>query len=269
MTPEDRIKENVYAGKVLDEHGNWITLVEKLKKERVFQKHLEKGEMLSNGKWTHVSKIKLQQEHLFSENLSIDPEAVVEEETTILSVTKIHKEQPSQHSAPRETREEMEETVPIAMDTEHDYTIDETDDDDDFPAETTVFKIDRTGDAIKIEFPETSVKQTDASLVNGETQMDFPIDTFKAAQHDSVDETEFQETVLYNINVLKKEDGRKVDASAAVDSSHSRKSAFHESIQQSHKAELDKLKKKNRLTAGLIVLLAAVLIAFLLLKNLL
>lgn len=263
MAPEDRIKENVYAGKVLDERGNWITLVEKLKKERAFQKHLEKGEILRNGKWTHISKIKLEQEHLIGVNPAIDPEAVVEEETTIVSVHKIHKELPMESS----DAETEEETVSLSTETKHDYTVDGTDDDDDFPAETTVFKIDRTGDIVKIELPDASVKSTEGGLINGETQMDFSIDNIDTASHDSSGETEFKETVLYNINVLKEDGNRKITARAAADSSPPQKSAFHESIQQSHKAELDKLKRKHRITAGLILLLAG-LVIFLLVKTL-
>jgi hypothetical protein len=264
MAPEDRIKEYVYAGMVLDERGNWITLVEKLKKERVFQKHLENGEILRNGKWTHISKIKLQQEHLIGEDSSIDPEAVVEEETTIVSVHKIHKEQQAEPSPPLET---PEETVSIETELIRGPALDGKDDDDDFPAETTVFKIDRTGDTVRIEFPEASGKSTEGGLINGETQMDFSIDTPGRAQQDSIVETEFQETVLYNINVLKEDESRKIAAKAAENSSPRRKSAFYESIHQSHKVEMDRLKKRNGITAGVILLLAG-LVVFLLVKNL-
>ena len=212
MGPEDRIKEYVYAGKVMDERGNWITLAEKLKKEKVFQKHLEQGEILYGGKWTHVSKIKLQQQHFHDAKIDVDPDAVVEEETTIVSIHKIDKKK----SAVSE--QTPEETVLFSTDTIKDFAVNpvgDIDEETDFPAETTAFKIDRTGDTVTIEFPGSTGKTPANSFINGETQMDFSVDGIGGDEPITGDETEFKETVLYNINVLKEDKSRKAQQRAS------------------------------------------------------
>jgi preprotein translocase subunit Sss1 len=43
-------------GYVLDVHGRWIPLNERVKKERSFIKHLECGEVLVSGKWMSISE---------------------------------------------------------------------------------------------------------------------------------------------------------------------------------------------------------------------
>lgn len=43
-------------GYVLDVHGQWIPLNEKIKKERSFIKHLESGEVLISGRWLTISE---------------------------------------------------------------------------------------------------------------------------------------------------------------------------------------------------------------------
>lgn len=57
MSSEKKIEELVVSGMVLDEHGAWIPLAEKVRKERLFIKHLEQGEILYSGVWTNVTKI--------------------------------------------------------------------------------------------------------------------------------------------------------------------------------------------------------------------
>ena len=262
MVPEDRIKEYVYAGKVMDERGNWITLAEKLKKEKAFQKHIEQGEILYGGKWTHVSKIKLQQQHFHDAKIDVDPDAVVEEETTVVSIHKIDKKKPAV------SEKAAEETVSFSTDTIQGFPVtpsSDIDEETDFPAETTAFKIDRTGDTVTIEFAGSTEKTPVNAFINGETQMDFSIDGIGGDDPIAEDETEFKETVLYNINVLKEDKSRKVPQRTSLTTPP--KSAFHESIELSHKAELDKLRKKNRLTALFIIILVLALVA-LLVKNL-
>ena len=53
---DSKTEENVVKGLVLDEKGNWITIAEKVARERVFLKHLEDGEVLYDGKWTKLDE---------------------------------------------------------------------------------------------------------------------------------------------------------------------------------------------------------------------
>jgi len=58
----DKIKQNVSDGLVLDEKGNWVTVAEKVERERCFRMHLEAGEVLHNGNWMKISEAKKQEQ---------------------------------------------------------------------------------------------------------------------------------------------------------------------------------------------------------------
>jgi hypothetical protein len=55
--PKD-IKKKVLDGYVIDEKGNWVTINDKVERERNFMIHLEAGEVLHNGKWTKITDVK-------------------------------------------------------------------------------------------------------------------------------------------------------------------------------------------------------------------
>jgi hypothetical protein len=55
--PED-VKKKVLDGYVVDEKGNWVTINDKVERERSFMMHLEAGEVLYNGKWTKMTDVK-------------------------------------------------------------------------------------------------------------------------------------------------------------------------------------------------------------------
>jgi hypothetical protein len=55
--PED-IKKKVLDGYVVDEKGNWVTINDKVERERSFMMHLEAGEVLCDGKWTKMADVK-------------------------------------------------------------------------------------------------------------------------------------------------------------------------------------------------------------------
>lgn len=52
------VEENVLKGLVLDEKGNWVTIAEKVERERDFLQHLEAGEVLFDGKWVQIGDLK-------------------------------------------------------------------------------------------------------------------------------------------------------------------------------------------------------------------
>jgi len=55
--PED-IQKKILDGYVIDEKGNWVTINDKVERERSFMMHLEAGEVLYDGKWTKIADAK-------------------------------------------------------------------------------------------------------------------------------------------------------------------------------------------------------------------
>ena len=187
MSASNRIKELVYSGMVLDEHGMWITLGENLRKEKKFIKHLEQGEILHNGKWVILSDI-LQQNKVPDSNPSSQTSSsadTIDDETTIASLPVIT----------------PDETVSFSRETLRDFSTEHTI--SDFESETSLFRLDKEPHQ---HSPKDNRKLSD-SLVSGETRLDIPFvsreQLLKAAQKEVSKETEFEETVLYNINILK------------------------------------------------------------------
>ena len=56
MTIPKRIEQKVYSGMVLDEHGCWVTMAEKIKKELFFLEQLEDGNVILNGQWVPIGE---------------------------------------------------------------------------------------------------------------------------------------------------------------------------------------------------------------------
>jgi hypothetical protein len=54
MSIPKRIEQKVYSGMILDEHGQWITMAEKINKELLFLENLEAGKVLWNGQWLPI-----------------------------------------------------------------------------------------------------------------------------------------------------------------------------------------------------------------------
>jgi hypothetical protein len=52
-----RTEKNVLNGLVLDEKGHWVSIAEKVERERSFLMHLEAGEILSEGRWISISEL--------------------------------------------------------------------------------------------------------------------------------------------------------------------------------------------------------------------
>ncbi len=55
--PEE-VRKKVIDGYVIDEKGNWVTINDKVERERSFMMHLEAGEVLYDGKWTKIADAK-------------------------------------------------------------------------------------------------------------------------------------------------------------------------------------------------------------------
>lgn len=189
MSSTEHIKKLVYSGKVLDEHGGWIPLSEKLQKELTFLGHLEKGEVLLNSKWVAISEAQRTQPPTTVHSLE-NNENEIDDETTITPV-------------PIQT---PEETVSFSTETIYDLANVSAPDnaEPDFPPETTTLKIEVPDTTIPPSLKNQSTQHN--SLISGETQLDLSTATpsVKDARTQKIgSETEFDETVMYNINVLK------------------------------------------------------------------
>lgn len=190
MSSENRIRELVYAGNVLDEHGNWISLAEKINRERTFLSHLEQGEVLIDGLWTRIADA-LQPE---SENTPQTDKALA----------------PNPDIVPPDCA--LEETISISSDALESATKGAASrkNEVDFPPETQMFSLVFPDSEQATPPPPPPPTRPEMVFVTEETQVDISMSKIvaesgkKAADHVS-NETEFEETVLYNINAPKGE----------------------------------------------------------------
>lgn len=199
-TPLKKIQDLVYKGMVLDDKGGWIPLADKLRKEKKFLQHLEKGEILADGVWTRLADI---------------PQL-----TTALDETRDVRHQaplpPPATRAPKSAVLDIpvpEETVSFSNETLRDVTLPvktaEPPPEEDFAPETKVFSIIRTQDTPLSTLTEKPPAAGDTDqLVTGETQAYFipggqtsPPVARKVGAHP---EPEYQETMLYNTKMLKR-----------------------------------------------------------------
>lgn len=185
MSLPEKIEKLVYSGMVIDDHGKWISIAEKLRKEKKFLSHLERGEILIDGKWTSLKKTGKKDSIPPVHQGNMGGEAVVQEETTL------------------DPPESPEETVFLTANAENSRKEQSSTPDDLFietPEETVAISTDSIRD-LHSNTPDT--KLSDAEEFPPETQSLFvelvppPPETTQSLM------TEFEETVLYNIKVLK------------------------------------------------------------------
>lgn len=168
MPSLQEIEKLVTKGMVLDEHGKWIPLSEKVKKEKEFISHLEKGEILFNREWKKISEVK---EILKKKSMQEKERQVAEEETAIISLVKT-----------------PEETVSFSTETIFDLPLKNKEEIvDDFPPETKIITFEKE-------------KQEETSQILKKE------DRVEEKKHSSTfqREIEFEETVLYDVEILKK-----------------------------------------------------------------
>lgn len=289
MSPKKRIEDLVCAGMVLDDRGNWIPLAKKLKKEREFLRHLENGEVLVKGTWTKMADIiRARRKTGKTEDSDVyDSPDPVNEETTIVSAHEIAAlvssseslvfEETVQFELSKESLEDVEkmspplakpeETVVFSTEALRDVSTGFTQkaDPDDFPPETTMFRVSDLPDTRNVYTVDG--KASDAgTFADDEVKSDvFPGKAVSDKERRPSEETEFEETVLYNTKILQNVDNRQERSipDSGKGNSIQRKSG------REHKAafdawEMDELKKKNRTTAVVIFIITlAVLLAVL------
>lgn len=180
MSSEKKIEELVVSGMVLDEHGAWVPLAEKVRKERLFIKHLEQGEILHGGVWTNVTKI---------------PKCMVS----------LVQPPNSKESAVPESTGERTENLLDALEETVIFTTKEQENHLYNPPETKLSTIEYPPETAYLTEvaedykPENHVDNT----VEHETVHDSPPE--EGAGADLFGGTEFEETVMYNINALQEQ----------------------------------------------------------------
>ena len=195
MTSQHTIEELVYSGKVMDDRGNWIPIAQQLRKEKKFLGHLERGEVYIDGRWVTMPGLLRRT----SPAIQTSPEATVEEETTIAPLmspeetvsfsTETIFDIPADHLhiSPKSisdiTIRTPEETVSFSTETLRDFTVEPlpAEADPPFPPETESLYIEQENLAGRVE--PSGHPQDPSSPENNATV--------------------FEETVLYNIKVLK------------------------------------------------------------------
>jgi len=211
MSSEKKIRELVYSGNVLDEHGNWIPLAEKINRERTFLSHLEQGEVLIDGLWTRVadalqpkSATQPQIDEAFPSAAEISPRDCASEETISISSDALE----SISAAPGSRKNDV-----------------------DFPPETQMFSL-VFPDSAATNPPPPPPTRPEMVIVTDETLVDVSMSKIvaesgkKASDHVS-SETEFEETVLYNINALK---GQQESAAGNEKLLHTDSGAHHPTV---------------------------------------
>ena len=207
---------------VLDERGGWIPLADKLRKEKQFLRHLEQGEILYNGLWTKMSLIPRtaghpeETKHIFIDNHV--PVTDKNKHMPIDQVARVHDE------AKRVPLETPEETVSYSTETLHDLSsnIVTIELESDYPPETKILSIVRPGQNVSTSGPEETAVPRRNLPTGREKQADdlsewTTPDRTVAELTKVPPETEFEETVLYNINVLRQTDHKKLDTGAAAE----------------------------------------------------
>ncbi|MBN1575462.1 MAG: hypothetical protein JW913_02860 [Chitinispirillaceae bacterium] len=244
-----KIEELVYQGMVLDEHGGWIPLAEKLRKEKEFLHRLERGEILVNGFWTRMSSLSKATGHQEeTSRINVDPSAAVTEETVLA------------HCAT------SEETVSFSIETLHDLSADivPVDPESDYAPETKIFSIARprrsASSPVRVD---TAASSGDQAVVD-ETQADFSLDKSMISQsgypRKVPPETEFEETVLYSINMLR-HPAKKELSGRAADSAEGTRLSF--SGQADDDYDLDGVRPKRKCAVGwvIVIIIAVILLA--------
>ena len=190
MSTSKKIEELVYSGKVIDDHGNWIPIAEKLRKEKIFLSHLERGEILLNGKWKAMTDLPAEVSSIRADTiLTSRQEATVHDETTL------------------DPPEGPEETVYLSTepsdDTVGNTVASEVHSDSTFPAFTSDETVALATDAIRdLKSPALPADTGDDIEFPPETKSMF-VEVAPPPETTQNVATEFEETSLYNIKVLK------------------------------------------------------------------
>jgi hypothetical protein len=202
MSPTKKIEDLVYSGKVMDDYGNWIPIAEQLQKEKRFLLHLERGEILLDGTWIKMSDLvkhpstQLEMASHKTDSPTVDEETTMAPlappEETVSFSTEAVLDTPPKHPKAKYDSEILirapEETVSFSTDTIRDFSIEtsveEAEGIPEFPPETKSLFIEPADSS---DEKGTSDK-SDETLFNVES--DYNV-------------TEFEETVLYNIKMLK------------------------------------------------------------------
>lgn len=187
------IESLVYAGNVLDEHGNWVPIAEKVNKERQFLAHLEKGEVLVEGFWVHLSAAT-------SIHANKQPSLLNHHLATAVKVDMVHSD----------ATETPDETIDIPTEQIADYLNKQPDSQEsDFPPETAELKTEPSPSEHKSKpvFDASAATVTDLQL-DGQIPVDFPIEPIIAKKEETAQllavgpATEYEETVLFNIKTI-------------------------------------------------------------------
>lgn len=174
---KQKIIDLVYQGNVLDEHGVWVPISVQVKREREFLEHLENGEVLIGGTWKKL--------------------AYLSGSTTGLP-GKSTPAAPLQHADPLET---PEETIDMSYEQIAAAAKGASPPEGDFPPETAVLKVEQPAPRQK---PKLSHLSTFDYEGNTQVDMVLPGVTHDTPQKEQIvtHETEFEETVLFNIKSI-------------------------------------------------------------------
>ncbi len=218
-SPIKKIEELVCKGMVLDEHGKWIPIAEKIRKEKEFLNHLEKGEILQNGLWVKMSDIagRTKGAEMTNHISTYDQTAVADKEAVEM-----------ESLVPEETRqisfetELPEETVSLSIETLSDVSPDASpsvETTDDFPPETKIFSVEKGHEYV----PQSNVKEESIGK-SGSMPNKRGLDVRKQAPaieeiYTLPPETEFDETVICTADMLR-EYNKEEEVSKTEDSSN-------------------------------------------------
>ncbi|MBN1306902.1 MAG: hypothetical protein JXA18_03230 [Chitinispirillaceae bacterium] len=243
------IEELVYKGMVLDEHGGWIPLAEKLHKEKEFLRHLERGEILVNGLWTEMTFLsKGTGNPEETRHILLDPSAAVTEET-VLSHCAIPEETVSVSTETLDN--ESAEGAPVESES-------------DYAPETKMFSIARSGQSAS----SSVAAATEASMGDGAAvdkmhdgcSLDNKSISESGRARQETTESEFEETVLYSINMLRQTADRNPHASEAGNADGARLSPSVHAVDDSN-SDIVRPDRKSAVGWVLAIILAVILLA--------
>ena len=187
------VESSVYAGNVLDEHGNWVPIAEKVNKERQFLAHLEKGEVLIEGFWVHLSAAGTIQAN----------KPVVSLDKHLSDAIKVDKIDSDSAETSDETIDIPTEQIAVYINKKPDPS------ESDFPPETAEIKADASPSVQEANsVSDASAATVTDLLLDGQTHVDLPIGLISPKKDDTAQlskvgpATEFEETVLFNIKTL-------------------------------------------------------------------
>lgn len=173
MDKKQEIMEKVVDGLVLDEHGKWIPIANKIKSEQEFLARLEAGEVLYEGEWIPISEIKKRNDESLDNNERPEPEDDPFQDT--ITAAKV---------------------MAQLINKEVNYTSSELNESEDFPAETVSLDQDFLPETVAIDIiPDTDVSPKDQVSTPNETVADADVDRI------TLDSPDIQDAIK-NINAM-------------------------------------------------------------------